>query len=473
MSNLSALLDETEQFYRRFVVMTDAQFVAITLWTAHTHAIDAAEATPYVNPSSPAKKAGKTRLLDVAALLVREPLSTGGASEAALFRSIGADITPTLLWDEVDTVFGKQSSENEGKRGILDNGYTRNKPYLRCVGEGKNQTVEKFQVFCPKMLCGIGSLPDTVADRSIPIRLKRKTRAEQVERFRERSAKLEAEPLRQRLEAWADESLDALVDARPFLPDELDDRAQDVCEPLLAIAEHAGGKWPKRTRDALVALRSDQVEDEEAIGVRLLVDIREVSVQRLEMTTVELLTAIFSVESSPWADWWGETHRDKDGDTSVVPSRGGAMKLARALRPFGVRPRTLGGRAKGYHMADFEDVFGRYLSPAETVPPPSTDIEVVQVVQTQQASQESAVSRSSRDDSLDDLEMPADGSTTPSGRPGRPETPEGGAGGKNDRPLSGDNAAMCVVCDAPFVWGENGSAAVNCPSCVTRREATA
>ena len=165
MTTPSALLDEVEKFYRRFVVMTDAQHAAVALWTLHTHAVDAAEATPYIHTSSPTKKAGKSRLLDVAAQLVRAPLSTGGASEAALFRSIGADTTPTLLWDEVDTIFGPKSPENEGRRGVLNNGYTRNKPYLRCVGEGSKQKVEKFAVFCPKMLCGIGSVPDTIADR--------------------------------------------------------------------------------------------------------------------------------------------------------------------------------------------------------------------------------------------------------------------------------------------------------------------
>ena len=88
----------------------------LALWTLHTHAIDAAEATPYINPTSPTKKAGKSRLLDVAALLVREPLPTGGASEAALFRSIGADL-PTLLWDEVDTIFGPKVSRKRGQAG--------------------------------------------------------------------------------------------------------------------------------------------------------------------------------------------------------------------------------------------------------------------------------------------------------------------------------------------------------------------
>ena len=188
ISNLATLLAQTEKFYRRYIVMTDAQFVAETLWTAtRTRSMQRKPrrtSTQHPRPRRPARAA----CLDVAAQLVRAPLSTGGASEAALFRSIGADTTPTLLWDEVDTIFGPKSPENEGRRGNPEQRVTRNKPYLRCVGEGSKQKVEKFVVFCPKMLCGIGAVPDTIADRSLPIHLKRKTRSEKVERFRERKA---------------------------------------------------------------------------------------------------------------------------------------------------------------------------------------------------------------------------------------------------------------------------------------------
>jgi len=63
-------------------------------------------------------------------------------------------------------------------------------------------------------------------------------------------------PLRQELETWAVDNIATLAAARPELPDELGDRAQDVWEPLLAIAELAGGDWPERARTAAVALSS-------------------------------------------------------------------------------------------------------------------------------------------------------------------------------------------------------------------------
>src|SRR5207245_2700280 len=101
-------------------------------------------------------------------------------------------------------------------------------------------------------IAGIGKLPDTVADRAIPIRLKRKERAEAVERFRERKARSETSQLLSRIESWAAASIPTLRGTAPALPDKLSDRAQDGVESLLAIAELAGGVWPSRAREALV-----------------------------------------------------------------------------------------------------------------------------------------------------------------------------------------------------------------------------
>ena len=54
-------------------------------------------------------------------------------------------------------------------------------------------------VFAPKAFAVIGTLPDTVASRSIRIELKRRTPGEHVERFRRRQVEAEAAPLRDAL----------------------------------------------------------------------------------------------------------------------------------------------------------------------------------------------------------------------------------------------------------------------------------
>ena len=241
MTVLTDLLDAVELFLRRYVVLSDAQAAAVAVWIVHTHAIDAFEMTPYLAVSSPTKRSGKSRLLEVLALLVQRPLRAAGMTEAALFRSIAGDTPPTLLLDEVDAIFGPKAKEHEDLRALLNAGFARGTPVLRVVGEGSKMTVAPFETFCAKALAGIGVLPDTVSDRSLVVALKRRSRGEHVQRFRQRDAAADAVELREQLAAWGAEHGDELAEARPVMPDELDDRAQDACEPLLAIADAAGG----------------------------------------------------------------------------------------------------------------------------------------------------------------------------------------------------------------------------------------
>src|SRR5439155_19184872 len=141
---------------------------------------------------------------------------------------------------------------------------------------------------------------------SLSIRLKRRTRAERVDRFRLRDAAADAAPLRDRLADWAKAHLDELRSARPAMPDALDDRAQDAVEPLLAIADFAAGDWPQRARQALVKLREH--DEANSLGVRLLGDVRAVfktrGVDRL--STADLREALAADEEAPWRSWRGD-----------------------------------------------------------------------------------------------------------------------------------------------------------------------
>src|SRR5204862_1918291 len=101
------------------------------------------------------------RLLEVLELVVCEPMLTENISEAALFRSI-RETQPTILFDEVDAIFGPKARDREDLRGMLNAGHRRGAAVMRCVGDGSKQRVEKFPVFSPKVLAGIGSLPDTL-----------------------------------------------------------------------------------------------------------------------------------------------------------------------------------------------------------------------------------------------------------------------------------------------------------------------
>ncbi|RBM05177.1 hypothetical protein DEH69_28345, partial [Streptomyces sp. PT12] len=122
----------------------------------------------------PAKRCGKSRLLDVVTETVHSPLITVNASPAAIFRSITDDDPPTFLVDEADTLFGtaKAAERNEDLRGLLNAGHQRNRPTLRVTGP--EHTPVAFPTFAMAALAGIGDLPDTIMDRSVVIRMRRR-----------------------------------------------------------------------------------------------------------------------------------------------------------------------------------------------------------------------------------------------------------------------------------------------------------
>src|SRR5947207_1738030 len=175
----SRLIYDLMRFVRRYVVMTADQLLVVALWIVHAHCIEAVEQTPYLAVTSPEKQCGKTRFLETLEVVVPRPWKAVIPSEAVLYRRIDQH-TPTLLLDEVDTIFNPRTADRyEAHRAILNAGHRRGDRVPRCVGA--SMKVVEFEAFCAKVLAGIGTLPDTVADRSIPIRLERRKRDEPVE----------------------------------------------------------------------------------------------------------------------------------------------------------------------------------------------------------------------------------------------------------------------------------------------------
>jgi hypothetical protein len=356
--NGAVLLDDISRFIARFLVLTPAQAHAAALWVLHTHALDAAEFTPYLHIYSPMLRSGKTLLLNVLALLVAKPWLTGRVTGAVLVRKTDKE-RPTLLLDEADAAFQAEHECAEALRGILNTGFQRGGQTSICVKKAGDWTAQDFQTFAPKAIAGIGRLPHTIEDRSVPIELKRKRRGEERERFRIRKVRPQGAALHERAKRWATQNVEGLRSAEPSLPEDLNDRQQDVCEPLLAIADRVGGVWPARARRALVELCSNRPAQDGSLPLRLLTDIRvifECSRQN-RLASAELLKALTEDETAPWR----EAGRGKPMTAS---------QLATMLRPFGISPRDLRMgllTLKGYTRADFEDSWERYLeSPSAT-----------------------------------------------------------------------------------------------------------
>ncbi len=350
------LVNQLRRFIRRYVVMSDEQLLVVALWAIHTYAVEAFEQTPYLAVTSPERQCGKSRLLETLAEVVCKPWAVVLPSEAVVFRTVDRR-KPTLMLDEVDAIFNPRTADRyEGLRALLNNGHRRGMPVPRCVGT--SQSLVEFDPFCPKVLAGIGTLPDTVADRSVPIRLQRRRKNERVKRFFRRDATQVAEPLRTNAQAWAEQHKDQLAEARPEMPNELSDRMQEGCESLVAIADACG--CGKAARAALVGLlAAERLDDQETMRLRLLRDLRTVWQTRERkrgnrlraIATSRLLSDLCAMDEAPWGSYYGHKMEARD--------------LASLLHHYGIRSTTIrnsGTVAKGYKRDDLYEAWQRYLS---------------------------------------------------------------------------------------------------------------
>jgi 5S rRNA maturation endonuclease (ribonuclease M5) len=351
------LLADVYAFLGRFVAYpSDHAHVAHTLWIAHAHAMEAWDSTPRIAFLSPEPGSGKTRALEVSEILVPNPVEAINVTPAYLFRKVGAEEgPPTILYDEIDTVFGPKAKDNEEIRGLLNAGHRRGAVAGRCVVRGKTVETEEIPAYCAVALAGLGWLPDTLMSRAIVVRMRRRAPTETIEPYRRRDEIDEGHELRGRLAGWAAAKAKILYAARPAMPVGIEDRNADVWEALFAIADAAGGDWPKLARAAAVALIADGREQEPSLGIRLLADLRTVFGKTEAFFTEAILSALHALEEAPWKDLNGKG----------LDSRG----LALRLRLYGIKSKQIRDgttNKKGYQRADLADAWTRYLPPPQT-----------------------------------------------------------------------------------------------------------
>src|SRR5262245_55959702 len=163
--NPQELFQKVEKFLGRFVCYpSEHAHVANVLWIAHAHCMGAWESTPRLAALSPEPASGKTRLPDITALLVPNPVEAINVSVAYLFRKVASEEgPPTILFDEIDTVFGPKAKENEETRALLNAGHRRGAVAGRCVTRGKTVEREEIPSYCAVTRAGLGWLPDTSA----------------------------------------------------------------------------------------------------------------------------------------------------------------------------------------------------------------------------------------------------------------------------------------------------------------------
>ena len=353
-------LDETLQnvsgFMGRFICYpSENARVAHTLWVAHCHLMEAWYTTPRLAFMSAEKASGKTRALEVTELLVPNSILSINASPAAIVTHVSAGAV-TILHDEIDNVFGSAKSveANADLCAILNGGYRRGAAVYRCVMQGKARELEKLEAFCPVAIAGLKTLPDTLASRSIFIRMRRRAPGESVEQFRQRKIRPQAQALFDALALRCREIERAMATVEPKMPDSITDRDAECWEPLFAVADAAGGDWPRIARIAAAELIKGAVDAVTSDGVELLEHIRGEMAGEEKIWTLTLLNQLHNRDESPWMDVRGRPLTDRG--------------LAERLSPYGIKSRSvrIGEKTlKGFYASDLHEAWSIYLPPLQ------------------------------------------------------------------------------------------------------------
>lgn len=363
-SNGAVIVELLEGVLTRFLVLPRSAVLPIALWLIATHCFRLFQALAYVSVVSPTPGCGKTRLQELASLLVSTPEPTSNTTEASLFRMIESyeesGIGPTLLFDEAETL--RENSERSGNlRNILNAGNRADAVVNRCNKSGNGYTVEKFHVYCPKMISCIEMPPPTIASRSIVMLMQKKRKDQRVERFIKRKAQADCDALREVCGEWIKENQEEIGKVYDNLPDLefLPDRDAEGWEPLFAILSVAAPHRIPELRRCAESLTRQKVADtqDDNLVLRLLADIRSVwpenqrtGAPEPRAATSALLERLRAIEESPWAD-----------DVPLSPRR-----LAKMLKGFVVVPKQMRFAAttgKGYEYSELSQVFSRYLAP--------------------------------------------------------------------------------------------------------------
>ncbi len=358
------VLADVKAFLGRFVAYpSEHEHIAHTLWIAHAHLMDSWESTPRIAFLSAEPSSGKTRALEITELLVPNPVEAVNVTPAYLFRKVGhEDGRPTILYDEIDTVFGPKAKDNEEIRGLLNAGHRVGAVAGRCVVKGKVIETEEIPAYCAVALAGIGDLPDTILSRSIVVRMRRRAAHEHVDAYRRRVHSPEGCAIRTHLAAWTYTVEAAARDAWPAMPPEVKDRDADIWEPLLAVADCAGGDWPDQARVAAVTLVTQSKGSTPSLGIRLLADLRALFqnqpqqslhnvAQTRSLSSDFIVTELVKLPEAPWGELVGG---------KPLNARG----LAKRLSQYGVSPKVVrigSTTARGYTDDDLFDAWSRYL----------------------------------------------------------------------------------------------------------------
>jgi Protein of unknown function (DUF3631) len=329
-----------EAKFRRYVVVPDSIAVATALWVAFTYLVEIAVYAPKLLFQFPERDAGKSTALHVIRWMVQRPYLAVEATGAAIYRIVDR-LKPTLILDEADTLFERSTVLAH----IINSSWDNSGAKIPRVGSRRE--VVEFDVYGTQAMSMKGlNMPDTTLSRCIICMIWPKLPSEVVDDFNKRDDE-EFVTLRRKLLRWSVDNAVPLQAATP--KGQFNNRIRHNWQLLWAIADLAGGEWPKRARAAALELETER--DEPSEGRRLLAAIRDIFGTREAMTSADICAALVVDPSGEWANF-----RDK-GPISQT-------QLAVLLKEYRIRTEKVspaGVRLNGYFRTQFKNAFARLL----------------------------------------------------------------------------------------------------------------
>jgi hypothetical protein len=378
------LLGEVRDWLRKYIFLTDDCLLAVSAWVMAAWLARVWDRFPHVGITSPEMRCGKTRLLELLKQICPNANFATSLTGPALYRSMGGKDLPTLLMDEAQSLARRGSEASEVLREIFCGSISKDATVKRCVGP--NFTPTDFPIYCPKVVALIGKLDGVLADRCLPVPMRRITNHDR-KVVPGRMSVIEAEglDLAVKLLEWSvrdstQENARTIYNALEVFPI-ANARMAELLLPLqtVAILDASPAYAPASIHssysssedgqpDALRILHayahgldeSAREPERQSSGVRLLSACRDIWATEWAgkefLPTRDLLRLLLDREDEGWTEF-------PNGNPLT------AEKLRNLLGEYDIRPTRDGKQTcRGYYRKHFVDAWSRYLPAAGQMP---------------------------------------------------------------------------------------------------------
>jgi putative DNA primase/helicase len=342
------LLNELEAQFGKYIIIRDRVIAPIIpLWICFAWVHDIATYSPVLVIQGGDAETAKTTASKMVGLLTPRAHVIVEPTGPSLYRFVDR-IHPTLIIDDADRLLPRRPDLTH----IINASWTRNTPIPRYDSSG---AVYLYDPFCPKVLNGVdllAHLAPATSTRCVTIQLLPKLEGEEVIDFRYAPRDEKFTVLRRKLQRWAADNMAALSSAKPAMPKGFISRLENNYHLLFAVADLAGGDWPKRARAAAVKLSHEHSEP--SLGKRLLAIFFNLFIAHGALLTSKEVEQLVPTEGDEFANY-------RNHGRAI-----NKYEIAQLLKPYGIKPGLIHPRGKktadrGYNAAWFETAFKHFL----------------------------------------------------------------------------------------------------------------